>query len=275
VRPVIDSNIQNFAVANLRRRPEPVETGGFVVGIDPSTTSHHVNYATPLPGIEPTSADVAALVSAFRERGLTPRLEFAPNAAPAVEAALYAAGFTVEEEHEYLVCVRDSLVPPDNPPLVEAPETDADYLAVDAALAEAFGDEFTPSPQGVARLRRIGEMGGAVRLVRAPDGDCAGAASCSAPAVGTSELAGVGTRPAYRGRGYRGRGDREPDRVDVRQGQRIRLAGIRRRRLAPGLRADRLPPGRPPTLREHPRLTIHIRLGSRPHNKVSTTTWRS
>ncbi|HEY4017338.1 MAG TPA: GNAT family N-acetyltransferase [Pseudonocardiaceae bacterium] len=201
MRPVIDSNIQNFAVANLRRRPEPVETGGFVVGIDPSTTSHHVNYATPLPGIEPTSADVAALVSAFRERGLTPRLEFAPNAAPAVEAALYAAGFTVEEEHEYLVCVRDSLVPPDNPPLVEAPETDADYLAVDAALAEAFGDEFTPSPQGVARLRRIGEMGGAVRLVRAPDGDCAGAASCSAPAVGTSELAGVGTRPAYRGRG--------------------------------------------------------------------------
>jgi ribosomal protein S18 acetylase RimI-like enzyme len=198
---IIDSNIQNFAVANLRRRPEPVETGGFVAGIDPSTTSVHVNYATPLPGIEPTSDDVAALVSVFRARGLKPRLEFAPNAAPAVEAALYAAGFTVEEEHEYLVCVTDSFNPPVDPPLVETPDSDADFLAIDAALAEAFGGEFPPSAEGAARLRRSQEMGGAVRFVRAPDGGCAGGAMCSAPAVGTSELAGVGTRPAHRGWG--------------------------------------------------------------------------
>jgi GNAT superfamily N-acetyltransferase len=178
-----------------------VESGGFVVGIDPSTTSHHVNYATPLPGIEPTSADVAALVSVFRDRGLRPRLEFAPNAAPAVESALYATGFTVEEEHEYLVCVPDTLVLPDDPPFVERPETDAEYSAIDEALAEAFDDEFTPTPEGVARLRRIENLGGGVRFVRSPDGGCAGGASCSAPAVGTSELAGVGTRPAYRGRG--------------------------------------------------------------------------
>ena len=35
-------------------------------------------------------------------------------------------------------------------------------------------------------------------------GGCAGAGTCSAPAVGTSELAGVGTRPAFRGRGVAG-----------------------------------------------------------------------
>jgi ribosomal protein S18 acetylase RimI-like enzyme len=178
-----------------------VETGGFVIGIDPSTTSRHVNYATPLPGIEPTSADVAALVSVFRERGLLPRLEFVPNAAPEVEKALYGVGFTVEEEHEYLVCVPDTLALPENPPFVEKPETDADYLAFDAAIAEAFDDEFTPTAQGVARLRRLEELGGGIRFVRAPEGSCAGGASCSALAVGTSELAGVGTRPAYRGRG--------------------------------------------------------------------------
>jgi predicted GNAT family acetyltransferase len=188
-------------VANLRRRPEPVETGGFVLGIDPSTTSAHINYATPLPGIVPTSDDVAALVSIFRARELKPRLEFAPNAAPEVAAALYAAGFTVEEEHEYLVCVTDSFNPAVDPPLVETPDTDADFLAIDAALAEAFGDEFPASPEGAARLRRIQDMGGAVRFVRASDGSCAGGASCSAPAVGTSELAGVGTRPQHRGRG--------------------------------------------------------------------------
>ena len=178
-----------------------MEIGGFVAGFDPGTTSSHVNYATPLPGIEPTSDDVAALVSAFRERGLKPRLEYAPNAAPEVEKALYAAGFTVEEEHEYLICAPDSLSMPGNPPFVEAPNADADYLAIDAALAEAFDGEFPPSAEGAARLRRTENMGGAVRFVRAPDGLCAGAAMCSAPAVGTSELAGVGTRPAYRGRG--------------------------------------------------------------------------
>jgi ribosomal protein S18 acetylase RimI-like enzyme len=198
---IIDSFVQHFAVANLRRRPEPVETGGFVLGVDPSTTSAHVNYATPLPGIVPTSDDVAALVTAFRSRGLKPRLEFAPNAAPGVETALYAAGFTVEEEHEYLVCVPDSFSPPADPPLVEKPETDEDYVAIDAALAEAFGNEFPPSQEGAARLRRSQSMGGAVRFVRAPGGGCAGAAMCSAPAVGTSELAGVGTRPEYRGHG--------------------------------------------------------------------------
>ncbi|HJP73023.1 MAG TPA: GNAT family N-acetyltransferase [Pseudonocardiaceae bacterium] len=82
-----------------------------------------------------------------------------------------------------------------------SPQTDADYAAIDEALSEAFDFEIPPSPAGVARLRRAEAMGGGVRFVRAPDGGCAGGASCSAPAVGTSELAGVGTRPAYRGRG--------------------------------------------------------------------------
>lgn len=90
---------------------------------------------------------------------------------------------------------------PENPPFVEKPETDADYLAFSSALAEAFDDEFTPSAEGVAWLRRFEAMGGGIRFVRAPDGSCVGGASCSAPAVGTSELAGVGTRPACRGRG--------------------------------------------------------------------------
>ncbi|GAA1960090.1 GNAT family N-acetyltransferase [Kitasatospora viridis] len=199
----MDTIVQSFAVANLRRRPEVVETGGFVIGFDPSTTSPYINYATPLPGAEPSAADVAALVAAFRERGLRPRLEFAPDTAPAVEPALRAAGFTVEATHEYLVCTPQTLAVPagDDLPLVEVPATEEEYTAIDGALAEAFSGEFASSPEGVARLRRTQENGGAVRFVRAPDGRCAGAAGCSAPAVGTSELSGVGTRPEFRRRG--------------------------------------------------------------------------
>ncbi|WP_330461427.1 GNAT family N-acetyltransferase [Streptomyces sp. NBC_00820] len=214
------TDVQSFTLAHLLRRPAPVEVGGFVAGFDPSTTSPYVNYATPRPGAEPTDADVAALIGAFRERGLKPRLEFAPDAAPAVEAVLRRAGFGTEAEHEYMVCTPVSLTMPASPEMhaalampdapggpagggfrVETPFGDDEFRAVDAALSEAFDGEFPPSAEGAARLRRTQENGGAVRFVRAEDGGCAGAAMCSAPAAGTAELAGVGTRPAYRGRG--------------------------------------------------------------------------
>ncbi|MFJ2957942.1 GNAT family N-acetyltransferase [Streptomyces sp. NPDC087270] len=202
----MSTNVQNFAVANLRRRPAAMEVGGFVVGFDPATSSPYVNYATPLPGAEPTAADVAALVGAFRDRGLKPRLEFAPDRAPEVEPALRAAGFGVEAVHEYLVCEPGALSMPPSAggltgPLVAAPTTEQEYAAIDAALSEAFEGEFAASAEGVARLRRTQENGGAVRFVSAPEGGCAGGGSCSAPAVGTAELAGIGTRPAFRRRG--------------------------------------------------------------------------
>ncbi|MCC4317782.1 GNAT family N-acetyltransferase [Streptomyces malaysiensis] len=197
------TDVQGFAVANLRRRPVLVETGGFVAGFDPGTTSPYINYATPLPGARPTARDVIELIEAFRVRDLKPRLEFAPDAAPVVEPALRAAGFTVEAVHAYLVCTPEGLAIPQGATAlpVAVPSTDEDYLAIDATLSEAFAGEFAASPEGAARLRRVQEHGGAVRFVRAPDGGCAGGATCSAPAVGTAELAGVGTRPAFRGRG--------------------------------------------------------------------------
>ncbi|ASQ94411.1 GNAT family N-acetyltransferase [Streptomyces sp. 11-1-2] len=201
------TDVQSFAVANLRRRPVLVEAGGFVAGFEPGTTSPYINYATPLPGTRPTARDVKELIEAFRVRDLKPRLEFAPDAAPAVEPALREAGFTVEAVHAYLVCTPERLTLPQDTESgpaavpVSVPSTDEDYRAIDAALSEAFVGEFASSPEGAARLRRIQEDGGAVRFVRAPDGGCAGGATCSAPAVGTAELAGVGTRPAFRGRG--------------------------------------------------------------------------
>ncbi|MGW0608578.1 GNAT family N-acetyltransferase [Streptomyces sp. NPDC002640] len=199
----MDMQVQSFAVANLRRRPETVEAGGFVAGFVPGTDSPYINYATPLPGARPTRQDVRALIGLFRERGLLPRLEFAPEAAPEVEPALRAAGFATEAVHQYLVCAPDTLAPPRQAgaPRVETPVTDEEFLRLDAALAEAFGGLFPASAEGAARLRRTQEGGGAVRFVRDPHGGVAGGASCSAPAEDTAELSGVGTRPAHRGRG--------------------------------------------------------------------------
>jgi ribosomal protein S18 acetylase RimI-like enzyme len=201
----MDAQVQDFTVAHLRRRPSAVETGGFVVGIDPGSTGPYANYATPLPGSAPGAGDVAALVEAFRAHGLRPRLVYVPAAAPAVEAALRAAGFRTEAVHDYLVCTPATLTPPPPaaPPVrVRSPRTRNDYTAVNAALAEVFGGEpGLYGAAGIARLRRTQLTGGAVRFVRDREGGCAGAGSCSPPAAGTAELSGIGTRPAHRGRG--------------------------------------------------------------------------
>ncbi|GGJ28709.1 GNAT family N-acetyltransferase [Streptomyces brasiliensis] len=199
----MDIQVQRFAATNLRRRPVVVETDGFVAGFTPGTDNPYLNYATPLPGAEPTERDVAALIGIFRERGLLPRLEFAPQAAPSVEPVLRAAGFGTEAVHEYLVCTPHTLILPQSAdsPRVESPTTDEEFAELDAALAEAFGDVFAPSAQGAARLRRTQQSGGAVRFVRGPQGGIVGGASCSPTAEDTAELSGVGTRPAYRGRG--------------------------------------------------------------------------
>ncbi|MFJ4326654.1 GNAT family N-acetyltransferase [Streptomyces tricolor] len=121
----MDIQVQSFAVTNLRRRPVVVETGGFVAGFTPGTDNPYLNYATPLPGAKPTEQDVAALIGIFRERGLLPRLEFAPQAAPAVAPALRAAGFGTEAVHAYLVCTPRTLTLPRSAgsPHVESPTT--------------------------------------------------------------------------------------------------------------------------------------------------------
>src|SRR5690242_14043970 len=98
----MDLRIQNAVVANLRTRPDAVETGPFVLGLDHGTDSPYINYATPLPGASITPADVADLVTAFGDR--KPRLEYVTSCAPDLEKLLLDAGFAVEARNEYLVC---------------------------------------------------------------------------------------------------------------------------------------------------------------------------
>jgi hypothetical protein len=43
----MDSIVQNFAVANLRRRPIAVEVAGFVAGFDPATDSSRARRTWP------------------------------------------------------------------------------------------------------------------------------------------------------------------------------------------------------------------------------------
>ncbi|MFG1721132.1 GNAT family N-acetyltransferase [Micromonospora chalcea] len=199
----MDARIQQSVVVNLSRRPAPVEVGPFVVGLDPTTTSPYINYATPRPGAAVTAADVAALVAAFRAADRRPRLEYVTSCATDLEALLTAAGFTVEARHTYLVCVPDTLASPPVPDHLSLCEPGADWqrAALISVQNEAFGGDPVASEADVARLRRQQDAGGVAVMAVSDDGTCAGGGGAAAPVSAVSEVAGIAVRAPYRRRG--------------------------------------------------------------------------
>lgn len=200
-----DVRIQQSVVATLSNRPTPVEVGPFVIGIDPTTTSPHINYATPRPGVTITAADVTALVEAFHATDRQPRLEYVTGCAPDLEALLTAAGFSVEARHTYLLCEPDTLRMPgtiDDVDLRE-PSTDPQRAALISAQNEAFGGDPVASEAEVSRLQRMQGAGG-VAVIAVVDGDCAGGGGASPPSDAVSEIAGIAVRAIHRRRGLGG-----------------------------------------------------------------------
>ena len=200
----MDLRIQRAVVANLRNRPNPVEAGPFVLGLDASTDSPHINYATPVPGIEITAGDVRGLVQAFGS--LKPRLEYVVSCAPELEKLLVDAGFEVEERNEYLVCTPESLAGftvPDGFELFE-PETDEEFAGMISAQNEAFGGDFASTPPDVERYRGNRAKGAVQVAARTTGGQYAGGGTAVTPYEGLSEVGGIGVRPQFRRRGLAG-----------------------------------------------------------------------
>lgn len=204
---LLDARVQQSVIANLRLRPNPIEVGPFVIGQDPTTDSRNVNYATPLTGTaEITSGDVTALVSAFREIGCVPRLEYVTSCAPALEQLLLDAGFTVEERHDYLVCSPETFAVtglPDGFEIAE-PATDAQRIAMVAVQNEAFGGEPAATEADAARMRRLRDNGGVVLGVRNASGGFVAGGVANPPVAGVSEVAGIAVGKAFRHRGIAG-----------------------------------------------------------------------
>ncbi|MCO8273083.1 GNAT family N-acetyltransferase [Actinoplanes sp. TRM 88003] len=193
-------------VANLSRRPAPVETGPFVIGLDPGTDSPHINYATPRPGAAITQADVADLVTAFHDAGRKPRLEYVTGCAPGLEALLIEAGFAVEERHDYLVCSTGSFDPAPVPDgfRLGAPVTDTQRMAMISVQNEAFGGAPTATVADAARVARQQAAGGVAIMAVDGNGGCAGGGQAVPPNGGVSEVAGIAVRPQCRRRGLAG-----------------------------------------------------------------------
>ena len=120
------------------------------------------NYAVPDDDARPSRPDVAGLVALFEQRDRTPRLEYVSTAAPDVESALTAAGFTVEGRPPVMVSTPDVALTPRSPAGITLGFATDDHQLLEAATVQhvAYGQPDPPGPHDVARLRATVARGG-------------------------------------------------------------------------------------------------------------------
>jgi GNAT superfamily N-acetyltransferase len=196
---VFDFSVHAYLRASAVKRA--LRIGPFLALFDEDDPGRYFNYAVPDDGTEPAVGEVAELVTVFRDRSRTPRLEYLPRACPAVEPALLAAGFTVEAWVPILTCPPEYAAAPAvfGIEVILAGSDDQLRQAADVQ-AEAYGQPMTD--HDVARLHGVVDRGGLVALaVDTNTGTGVGAGMCGPPHRGVSELAAVGVRQAYRRRG--------------------------------------------------------------------------
>lgn len=204
---VLINDVQGF----LRTIPDDqrLRIGPFTAKIDPDDADWPFNYAVPDDDADPAADEIQALVAAFRERSRIPRLEYIPQAAPKVEAALLAAGFTLEDRPPLLVCPPSEVVDAPLDPgvridLVPASATD-DLWAV-ARVTNAAFDAPPAADHDLTRMLRLLAADGMIAAARdTTTGEIVGAGQLLAPSeAGVAEIAAIATATSHRRRGIGG-----------------------------------------------------------------------
>jgi ribosomal protein S18 acetylase RimI-like enzyme len=190
--------IQGHLRASIAGRAQRV--GPFLITFEPDTASPGRNYAIPDDGAMPGATEIADLVARFAALGRTPRLEYV-NPVPAVDAALSAVGFTVENRYPLMTIARGDLVEPVMPDGLEVVlATSDEQLRRAATVQNAAYGEGEATGHDVARLRGTVDGGGAVALALL-DGEPVGSGLFTVPHDTLTEVAAVGVAERYRRRG--------------------------------------------------------------------------
>ncbi len=182
-----------------------VRVGPFLIRLTPGTTHPMMNYAVPDDDCRPSHAEVGALIGAFQQRGLLPRLEYVSGAAPVLEGMLHAEGFATEAHLPIMTCAAGEarLIEPSPDFELVLARTDEDHADSIMVADEAYGEPARRSDvQMIKRRRRAVQAGGVVVLAwQRPSAVPAGSGLFPAPREGVTELAAVGTAMAFRKRG--------------------------------------------------------------------------
>lgn len=198
-----DRAIMTF-IRESRKGRNLTRVGAFLILFTPETKLTFLNYAIPDDDADPSEAEIDALIAAFRDADRTPRLEFLPTTAPALEAALLGAGFTVEGRPPLMTCTPRTLVDlpvPDGVSFAEPSDT-ATLRTMVELQHDIFEDPEPVNDRTVGRARTSLDRGGrAVVCLDLETRAMVGAAQVVSPAGGASEVVGVVTAPAHRRRG--------------------------------------------------------------------------
>jgi GNAT superfamily N-acetyltransferase len=197
-------DIHRYMRAVAERSPSTTTLGHFLVMFDPHDDNPYRNYAIPEAHAATTDENIATLIEAFAVHRRTPRLEYLADAAPELEGALLANGFTIEGRLPLMIISRASLRSLSVPPDIDLvfPASDDELLAVAAAQNAAFGGASAANIHDVQRLRRTLDRGGLVICARdAVTRKAVGGGLYTAPHDGTTELAMIGVVASQRRRG--------------------------------------------------------------------------
>jgi ribosomal protein S18 acetylase RimI-like enzyme len=180
------------------------QIGPFLATFSPDSTNPFLNYAIPDDGARPSRSDVDGLTHAYQRRELLPRVEFLADTAPDAETALLAAGWSVERRIPVMLCPPEAGVALPAPAGIEllVPDSDDELRGMLAAQYEAFDQPVIVPDADIAKARERIRAGGFAVLARdATTGEAAGGGAAEAVVDGTSEVAGIGVRSAFRRRG--------------------------------------------------------------------------
>jgi ribosomal protein S18 acetylase RimI-like enzyme len=200
----LQARIQAYlrAVAPLGRDSEQI--GPFLATFTPTTNNPYLNYAIPADDATPTHDEVVALVDAYHRRQRRPRLEYVTEAAPAVENALLADGFTIEGRLPVMITDSSTLTEPRIRADIElvSPESDDELYAMAVVQAEAYEATNKPTRADVQRQRAALAAGALAVIARdRRSGVVVGAGSSSPIRDGLTEVAAIGVAVTHRRQG--------------------------------------------------------------------------
>jgi predicted GNAT family acetyltransferase len=201
----VAARLHQFFRDDQARRGEVIAVPPFTAYLHPTNDAPDGNVA--LPNGETTESDqnsLEALRAIFARRGRRLRVQYVEEVAPDLASAL--AGFVESEREPLMICTRDTLRPPPAVPglaiAVQTAATPLDEIRTGWVTNElGFDPTATPDPgdEVIERFRR--ELVEGRAFLARHDGEPAAAGMFKAPSGGVTELMGIATLAAFRGRG--------------------------------------------------------------------------
>ena len=198
--------LRNAWAATLRQHGGAIDVPPFLLTFDATSDLVWINYATPIIDTDENAiSDALPTVRAeFVKRSRTLRFEYFEALCEALPAVLTSAGLKLHLRMPAMACTAADCAGHDETHRVERLQADTsdETIATFLSVREAAFGPLSPSSiaEQIAEQRREWSRGVA-RSVLAYNGDDAAGVATLIGCGAVSELVGVGTAPAHRGRG--------------------------------------------------------------------------